>query len=61
MEEHINTLKELKKIFCEDCDMRKQGISCCVSKTDDFRLCDYIISLNLAIELLEKINSTIKE
>lgn len=51
--EHIRNLKELKKNVCNECSMRKKEIACCVSKIDDFRLCDYIVSLNFATHSIE--------
>jgi len=54
---HIKTLKELKRITCQDCHAKKAGYACCVSDIDNFRLCSYIKSLNFAIELMEKLQS----
>ena len=56
MDKHIKNLKELKRLTCQDCEMRKTGASCCVCATDNYKLCDYIVSLNFAIELLEQLN-----
>jgi hypothetical protein len=59
MNETIQNLKELKLLFCLDCKMRQDGVSCCVCSIEP-RLCDYIVSLNFAIDLLEKIDSETK-
>ena len=50
---HIQNLKELKRLTCLNCGMKKAGVSCCVV---DSRFCDYIVSLNFAIEILEQIH-----
>ena len=56
LKEHIRNLKELKRLTCMDCEMRKAKVSCCTSKIDDFRLCCYIVSLNFAIDLLKELD-----
>ena len=59
MQEHIKNLKELKVLTCLDCKAKKQGWACCVSKMDEFRLCDYIQSLNFAIDMLQTLQDEI--
>jgi hypothetical protein len=59
MKEKIQNLKELKRLFCLDCKMRQNSVSCCVCGIEP-RLCDYVVSLNFVIELLEKIDSETK-
>ena len=60
MNNHIKNLIELRRLFCMDCKARKQGQAKCLSKWDNFEDCDYIKSLNFAIELIERINKNNK-
>ena len=59
MKKHIENLKELKRITCLDCSARKKGWACCISKLDNFKLCQEIISLDYAIEMLQVIQKDI--
>ena len=52
LKKHIDTLLELRKVFCSDCEMRKARVSCCVGDFEDSRPCEYIVSLQFAIAIL---------
>jgi len=59
MKNHIENLTELKRLTCLECNTKKQGWACCVSKINDFELCDYIQSLNFAIDILQTLQDEI--
>jgi len=58
---HIENLRELNRVTCQDCEMRKAGVSCCRDPLSNYRKCDYIISLNYAIETLKVLQEAKKD
>lgn len=51
---HIVNIKEVKRLFCIDCEEKKREIAICMCPIAG-DICPYIKSLNFAIELLERI------
>jgi hypothetical protein len=51
---HIVNLKEISRLFCQDCNERQKGIAICQCAIEA-DLCPYVKSLNFVIEFLKRI------
>lgn len=51
---HITNLKEVARLFCMNCEEKKRGVAICTCPIEA-KPCAYIVSLDFAIEFLERI------